>query len=451
MRNKLKFLAVFFLLISIVGAQNTVAQDNEGTSMSNDTAKAEYNKWYIGAMIGAPEFYGDVADLTHFPGDFSFEDKFSWIGGIRGGLEFNQWFGLRANFKIGRLSAVNNSYSFYSDIRDLSLQLTVNMTTLVAPYRFNKKWYVSPYVGIGSFGYRGIYQDEDGNIEGSVGYDEDGNKDKLKYNSLFNYGIDVAYKLNKSFDIFLNIGFNSTPIDNLDAKPVYLSELDRYSQVAIGVNYTFGKNDDAYKWNPKPSYLQELEDEMVDMGERITDNEEAIAELRKINPCDTSTVDSDNDQVPDCRDLEVNSPEGAIVNFQGIALISAPDENGERRVIPVPEKKSYPIIFFSPVYFEYDKDIIDSTGEFDLINVAIYLKRYPEAKILISGNCDVRGTDDYNDELSTRRCDKVKKILVESYGIDASRLETQPNGKRYILFPKQHHANRRVDVTVVEE
>ncbi len=55
----------------------------------------------------------------------------------------------------------------------------------------------------------------------------------------------------------------------------------------------------------------------------------------------------------------------------------------------------------------------------------------------------------YNDDLSKRRCNKALKVLVKEYGIDKSRFEIQPNGKRSLLFPK-HHANRRVDFSVIQ-
>lgn len=77
------------------------------------------------------------------------------------------------------------------------------------------------------------------------------------------------------------------------------------------------------------------------------------------------------------------------------------------------------------------------------------MKMYPESRILISGNTDKHGTNPYNDDLSTRRCEKIKNILIKDYGIEGSRLETQPNGEEFLLFPRDH-ANRRVDFSVIQ-
>jgi outer membrane protein OmpA-like peptidoglycan-associated protein len=157
--------------------------------------------------------------------------------------------------------------------------------------------------------------------------------------------------------------------------------------------------------------------------------------------------------VPDCRDLELDSPEGSLVNWQGIAIIR-PDSTGEQQVrggvVSTPKKTSAPNIFFSPVYFEYDKTTIDSTGEFSIVNVALYLKQYPDARILISGNTDKHASDTYNDALSKRRCNKVRQILVDEYGIEVGRLEIKPKGKRFLLSPKKDHINRRVDFSVID-
>ena len=55
-------------------------------------------------------------------------------------------------------------------------------------------------------------------------------------------------------------------------------------------------------------------------------------------------------------------------------------------------------------------------------------KRTPEARITIEGNCDERGTEEYNLALGQRRAEVVKEALT-AQGIPADRLNTISYGK----------------------
>ncbi len=452
MKKFLSLAGILFFAGMFLFSGNVQAQASNNDVPWSDTTHTDYNRWYVGGMLGLYQFYGDIAEHTYFPGTGK-KGKINWMVGLRAGREFNQRFGARINFTTGQMFSQKGDAWFKAGVMDFQVDFTMNMTNIVAPYRYNKKWNASVYVGGGFFGYRTILYDGNDNIIGNVGYDANGNKTKREFTSCIDLGAIGAYRITKGLDIFLEVGLTNTPVDNLDGKSVVLSELDNYSHVSLGIHYTFGKYDNAYKWNPKPDYVKAIEDKIVDMGNNLDSAQKCCAEKNKINPCDTSTADGDGDKVPDCRDLELDSPEGSIVNFQGIAIISPDSATGEPMiaagVAPAPRNNA-PSIFFSPIYFEYDKTVIDSTGEFTLINVAIYMKQYPDTRILISGNCDKHASDKYNEDLSLRRCNKAKKILVEEYGIDASRLDIQPNGKRYLLFPKHDHANRRVDFSLIQ-
>lgn len=462
--NMNKILLILTVLMLSFVTFNVNAQDESQVNEENlseskiDSCEADHNRWYVSGMLGVYQFYGDISENTFFTGGAEY-GYLNGMFGLRVGRNFNSRFGAQANFSMGSMSSSKEDLWFDAQTRNLGIDFTLNMTNIVAPYRFNKNWNVTVYLGAGFMGYRSILYNGANNDStvNSVGYKSDGAKDALIYKSYFNLGTNVAYKINDNFDVFLDVAFTSTPTDDLDAKPITLSELDNYSHTTIGLTYTFGKRDLAYKWNPKPCYFSyvedeigELENDIVDMGNKVNALEQCC-DQNKIDPCDTSTVDTDGDAVPDCRDLEEDSPKGSIVNFQGIALVVKDPANPDGPYLDGVIKQGNggaPAIFFSPVYFEYDKDIIDSTGEFTIVNVALYMKQYPNARVLISGNCDKRASDKYNDALSMRRCNKAKKLLTEEYGIKASRFEVQPNGKRSLLFNK-HHVNRRVDFSII--
>jgi outer membrane protein OmpA-like peptidoglycan-associated protein len=56
-----------------------------------------------------------------------------------------------------------------------------------------------------------------------------------------------------------------------------------------------------------------------------------------------------------------------------------------------------------------------------------YLQQHPDAKLILSGYADVRGSSEHNQALSQRRDDRVKSFLVEQ-GIPEDRIETSAFG-----------------------
>ena len=67
---------------------------------------------------------------------------------------------------------------------------------------------------------------------------------------------------------------------------------------------------------------------------------------------------------------------------------------------------------------------------------------------VVAGHTDAKGGEAYNQELSERRADAVKRFLAEKYKIDASNLVTVGYGKAQLKNPASPLAgeNRRVQV-----
>lgn len=82
-----------------------------------------------------------------------------------------------------------------------------------------------------------------------------------------------------------------------------------------------------------------------------------------------------------------------------------------------------------PVYFDLDKSDIKSSEQDKLRRLAEWLSRENNRTIVfrVEGNCDPRGTAEYNLGLGDRRARAVKEFLV-SLGIDPSRIETVSYG-----------------------
>ena len=83
---------------------------------------------------------------------------------------------------------------------------------------------------------------------------------------------------------------------------------------------------------------------------------------------------------------------------------------------------------FAAVYFGFDSTVIPQgeLGKVDL--VAEHLKAKPERVVLVEGNCDERGSNEYNMTLGENRAIIVRNYLVQN-GIAESRIQTRSYGE----------------------
>lgn len=80
------------------------------------------------------------------------------------------------------------------------------------------------------------------------------------------------------------------------------------------------------------------------------------------------------------------------------------------------------------IHFAFDKSDIDPAAVEALTAQAHWLMRYPFKRATIEGNCDERGTRDYNLALGQRRAVAAKNFLIR-LGIDAGRINVISYGK----------------------
>ena len=89
---------------------------------------------------------------------------------------------------------------------------------------------------------------------------------------------------------------------------------------------------------------------------------------------------------------------------------------------------------FADIHFDYDKMILHKAGEAKLRHDAEWLKKHEEYSIRIEGNCDERGTDDFNMALGNKRAMSAKKYLM-NLGIPEERIFTVSYGKERPFDP----------------
>jgi len=113
--------------------------------------------------------------------------------------------------------------------------------------------------------------------------------------------------------------------------------------------------------------------------------------------------------------------------------------------------KTPDMVMQEDIYFDFDKSTLTPTAQDNLLQKAEWLRENPDATVTIEGNCDDRGTNEYNLALGDRRAESAKAFLVD-LGIDPSRLTTISYGEERPVDPRQNEeawAKNRRDHFVV--
>jgi peptidoglycan-associated lipoprotein len=103
------------------------------------------------------------------------------------------------------------------------------------------------------------------------------------------------------------------------------------------------------------------------------------------------------------------------------------------------------------VHFDYDKSDVRDEDRSTLQRQAAWLQKYPQVRVVIQGNCDERGTREYNLALGARRANAVKEYLV-SLGVSSARVDTISYGKERPVCTESSEdcwAQNRRGVTVI--
>lgn len=109
------------------------------------------------------------------------------------------------------------------------------------------------------------------------------------------------------------------------------------------------------------------------------------------------------------------------------------------------------LVTFGDVLFDLNKAELKSSGMQDVRKLADFLNENPDRKVLVEGYTDSTGADGYNQQLSERRAEAVRRALTRA-GVDPQRIQTAGYGKQYPVAsndtPSNRAMNRRVEVTI---
>jgi OOP family OmpA-OmpF porin len=151
-----------------------------------------------------------------------------------------------------------------------------------------------------------------------------------------------------------------------------------------------------------------------------------------------AVTDSDGDGVPDSRDKCPNTPRGHRVDADGCTIYTEVEQrvgSAEIRVL-----------------FGFDSAEVSREQRADVARLADYLKRYPTARVEIEGHASRIGAADYNMGLSERRAKAVADLLINTHGIESSRITTKGYGfnnpRMQGTSREAHRANQRIEALV---
>ena len=105
-----------------------------------------------------------------------------------------------------------------------------------------------------------------------------------------------------------------------------------------------------------------------------------------------------------------------------------------------------------PVYFDYDSAQINESERSKIESVASSMKG-GSGQVIVEGNCDERGSTEYNLALGERRALAVRAYLV-GLGVDGARVQTKSYGEERPVDPGHDESawskNRRAEFVVVK-
>ncbi len=183
--------------------------------------------------------------------------------------------------------------------------------------------------------------------------------------------------------------------------------------------------------------FESSEDEEKDQFYRPLNNDAGQEKIKVKDPVNSGDAD-----------LE----QGAPNDFSGLNAPGTPQDgaglsNYDGFGTPIPG------VTFQTVYFKFDQSRIESTETGKLDAIANYLKSNPGTGIVVEGNCDARGSEEYNRALGERRALTAQEYLLEQ-GIAPSRIKTLSYGKEKLVAlgntEEDHLKNRRDDFVAVK-
>lgn len=149
----------------------------------------------------------------------------------------------------------------------------------------------------------------------------------------------------------------------------------------------------------------------------------------------TAELDSDNDGVLDSKDNCANTPATDKVNELGCTVFTEAQDTVELLI-----------------NFDSNKAVVKEKYKPIMVKVAKFMAAYPDLSLTIKGHSSAKGSAAYNQTLSAKRAQAVVDVLINDFGVDASRLSAIGYGESELLntdnTAEAHEQNRRIEATI---
>lgn len=169
-----------------------------------------------------------------------------------------------------------------------------------------------------------------------------------------------------------------------------------------------------------------------------------------LTACKSTPITNKPAAVVDKSQTTQTAPKDADTSgIKEVAIDSNAADNGSNEL-----KDPKNILSKRNIYFEFDSDTVKAEFRPLIEAHAKYLLAHANAKMILQGNTDERGTREYNLSLGQRRSVAVKKSL-NLLGVQDKQIETVSFGEEKASAgcadETCHQANRRVDVVYGNE
>ena len=298
---------------------------------------------------------------------------------------------------MGYVNTTNSSTMI--DASDVSLIARMNLMNLFAGYNgMPRPFEIETVTGLGWLHH---YMNGGG--------DTDDLSARVGLNFNFNLGEDAAW----TFGIKPAVVFNLT--GEFPSKKMAFNRNHANMEILLGLTYHFADSD----------------------GNR---------HFALVNAVDPMAVAAMNEEINDLREI-VAAKDVELVGLADELLVVQNQLNECRNKQAQASGKTINIIE-SVVAFPFNQSDVQSSQMASLEHVANYLKKNPNANITVNGYASPEGTEEYNLQLSQRRADAVKNLLVSKYGIAASRINAIGHGVGDIF---SEPAWNRVGICTIDE
>jgi OmpA-OmpF porin, OOP family len=157
----------------------------------------------------------------------------------------------------------------------------------------------------------------------------------------------------------------------------------------------------------------------------------------------------------DTENTEWQAGIGVGLNFGGSSAPAAPAPvayQPEPVAEPAPVEEALEAVRVElDVKFDFDKATVKPESQGDIKALADFMNQYPQTTTVVEGHTDSVGSDAYNQNLSERRARAVREVLVNQYGVDASRVNAAGYGESRPVADNATDAGRAINRRVEAE